>query len=101
MAGAERTYFVYIMTNKRNTVLYTGMTGDLGRRVAQHRFGVGGHFTSRYLATKLVYYERHGSRYEAIVREKKIKGGSRRARIKLIEGINPEWRDLGAELTLQ
>ena len=98
MAGPERQYFVYIMTNKRNTVLYTGMTGNLRRRITQHKLGVGGRFTSRYHGTKLVYFEQQASSYAAIVREKKIKGGSRRAKIRLIERINPEWRDLGAEL---
>jgi len=100
MAGNERHYFVYILTNKRNSVLYTGMTNDLRRRLDEHRLGIGGRFTSRYRATKLVYYETHDSAYEAIVREKKIKGGSRGAKIRLIESINPDWRDLGAELML-
>ena len=94
MAGLERAYFVYIMTNKRNTVLYTGMTGDLRQRVCQHIQGSGGRFTGLYRATKLIYYERHETAYNAIAREKQIKAGSRAAKIRLIESINADWRDL-------
>ena len=91
-------YYVYIMTNKHNTVLYTGMTGDLKRRAYQHRTGRGGGFTSRYNAGKLVYYEVTGDAIAAIAREKQIKAGSRQKKIDLVKGMNPEWRDLYEEL---
>jgi putative endonuclease len=91
-------YYVYIMTNQHNTVLYTGMTGDLKRRAYEHRTGRGGGFTSRYKAGKLVYYEVTGDVNAAIAREKRIKAGSRQGKIDLIEAMNPEWRDLYEEL---
>ena len=92
------SYYVYIMTNKHNTVLYTGMTGDLKRRAYQHRTGRGSGFTSRYNAGKLVYYEVTGDASSAIAREKQIKAGSRQKKLDLIEAMNPEWRDLYDEL---
>ncbi len=93
-----RRYYVYIMTYKHNTVLYTGVTNDLERRVCEHREGLAGRFTSRYRVVKLVYYEATGDVYAAISREKQIKGGSRRRKIDLIEGTNPEWKDLYKKL---
>lgn len=91
-------YFVYIMTNTHNTVLYTGVTNDLRRRVYEHKEGLGGWFTSKYRVRKLVYYESTGDAYAAIAREKQIKGGSRRRKIDLVEATNPEWKDLCEEL---
>lgn len=91
-------YFVYIMTNTHNTVLYTGVTNDLRRRVYEHKEGLGGWFTSKYRVRKLVYYESTGDAYAAIAREKQIKGGSRRRKIDLVEATNPEWKDLCKEL---
>lgn len=86
------------MTNKYNTVLYTGMTNDLIRRVYEHKSMLGGGFTSKYRCTKLVYYEVCGDINSAIAREKQIKGGSRQKKIDLINGMNSEWRDLYEEL---
>ena len=94
----SESYYIYIMTNKHNTVLYTGMTGDLRRRAYQHRTGRGGGFTSRYNAGKLVYYEVTEDAISAIAREKQIKAGSRQKKLDLIEAMNPEWRDLYDEL---
>ena len=91
-------YYVYIMTNKHNTVLYTGITNDLQRRAYQHRTGQGGGFTSRYKVVKLVYYEEAGDVNAASAREKQIKAGSRQSKIDLIQGMNPEWLDLYDEL---
>jgi len=91
-------YYVYIVTNKHNTVLYTGVTNDLRRRVHEHKEGLGGGFTSRYKVGKLVYYQVTGDVHAAIAREKQIKGGSRRKKIDLIEGMNPEWKDFYEEL---
>lgn len=93
-----RQYYVYIMTNRHNRVLYTGITGDLRRRAYEHRTGRGGGFTSRYRATKLVYYEVAEDAKAAIAREKQLKAGSRQNKIDLIERMNPEWADLYEEL---
>ena len=93
-----RQYYVYIMTNPRKTVLYTGVTNNLVARVWQHRNGEGGSFTRRYHCGKLVLYQVLKDSYNAIAREKQIKAGSRRRKIELIERTNPEWRDLYGEL---
>ncbi len=90
----DKEYFVYIVTNKTNTVLYTGFTGNLARRIGQHKEKVFEGFTKRYNATKLVYFESFPTALEAIAREKQIKGGSRQKKINLIEGMNPKWKDL-------
>jgi len=82
------------MTNKLNTVLYTGVSSDLKRRVYEHKNGIGGIFTSKYKTTKLVYYEIYDDPYNAISREKTIKGGSRKRKMALIEKMNPGWKDL-------
>ena len=82
------------MTNKRNTVLYTGVTNDLKRRVYQHKEKLTEGFTKRYNIMKLVYYEVFEDIENAIWREKQIKAGSRRRKIELIDGMNREWRDL-------
>ena len=76
----EKVYCVYILTNQRNTVLYTGVTGDLRARLQQHREKVLPGFTDRYNVSKLVYYEVGGDTSGAIAREKQIKAGSRRRR---------------------
>ena len=89
----DKQYCVYIMTNAHNTVLYTGVTNDLARRVLQHRAGESG-FTKRYNVTKLVYFECGGDVNVAIFREKQIKAGSRQKKVDLVNGMNPEWNDL-------
>jgi putative endonuclease len=91
-------YCVYIMTNKHNTVLYTGVTNNLRRRVVEHRTGQGGKFTTKYRITKLVYYECGADINAAIEREKQIKGGSRQSKLDLVNKINPGWKDLFDEL---
>ena len=88
------TYWVYIMTNVGNTVLYTGVINNLRRRVAEHKNGRGSKFTSRYNVTKLVFYESFGRVRDAIAAEKRIKAGSRAKKVTLIETVNPEWQDL-------
>ena len=85
---------VYIMANKRNGTLYTGVTSNLSRRVYEHREGLTPGFTTRYGCKRLVFYENYERMTDAIAREKQIKGGSRAKKIALIEAINPEWRDL-------
>lgn len=87
-------FYVYILTNKRNTVLYTGVTNDLCRRVYEHREKLVSGFTKKYNVYKLVFYEATESIEAAIQREKQIKGGSRQKKIDLINGMNPGWRDL-------
>ena len=82
------------MTNKANTVLYTGVTNNLKRRVYQHKEKLNEGFTSKYNINKLVYYERFTSVEEAIAREKQIKAGSRKKKMELIEKENIEWKDL-------
>ena len=94
----NRQYYIYIMTNKRNTVLYTGVTNDLKKRVYEHKEKLVNGFTKRYNITKLVYYEVFENIESAILREKQIKGGSRQKKIELINSMNKEWRDLYEEL---
>jgi putative endonuclease len=87
-------YYVYILTSKKNGPLYTGVTGDLMKRVYEHKHGLGGSFTGRYKINKLVYYEDTTDIESAIIREKQIKGGSRQKKIDLIDAMNPDWEDL-------
>jgi putative endonuclease len=94
----EKSYCVYILTNDRNTVLYTGVTSDLKARIYQNREKLLPVFTKRYNVSKLVYYEAGRDAIGVITREKQIKGGSRQKKIDLINGMNPEWRDLYPDL---
>jgi putative endonuclease len=94
----KKTPAVYILTNIRNTVLYTGVTHQLIERIIQHKEKNIPGFTKRYNATKLVYFEYHRDIRDAIAREKQIKAGSRNKKIALIESMNPEWNDLFYEL---
>jgi putative endonuclease len=77
-----------------NTVLYTGITNNLRERIDKHRNRTGSKFTSRYNITKLVYYEDFIRIQDAITAEKRIKSGSREKKVKLVESINPQWKDL-------
>ncbi len=90
----ERGGYVYIMTNGRYGVLYTGVTSDLAARVMQYRAGTGGAFTSRYRCTRLVYVEPFPTIEDAIAREKAIKAWKRMWKIEAIEKQNPSWDDL-------
>ena len=90
----ERTYYVYILTNSTNRVLYTGVTNNLERRVYEHRNGMTPGFTSKYRCNKLVWYETTTNIEAAIVREKQIKSGSRKNKVMMIEAMNPRWLDL-------
>ncbi|MBI2049581.1 GIY-YIG nuclease family protein [Candidatus Roizmanbacteria bacterium] len=87
-------YHVYILTNKTNKVLYTGVTNDLLRRMYEHRAKLIDGFTKKYNLNKLVYFEEFTNINEAIAAEKKIKGWLRIKKIKLIESKNPKWTDL-------
>ena len=95
----DKQYYVYIMTNIHHTVLYTGVTNNLPRRMQEHRSGQGGEFTRKYHVTQLVYYECGHDVHAAIAREKQIKAGSRQKKIDLINRLNPEWKDLTEEIT--
>ncbi|GAG66457.1 unnamed protein product [marine sediment metagenome] len=82
------------MTNKKNTVLYTGVTSDLKKRIWEHKEKMIKGFTKKYNINKLVYFEIFNDPENAILREKQIKAGSRNKKIELIKEINPEWKDL-------
>jgi len=94
----EKQYCVYIMTNKNNTALYTGVTGNLKRRIYEHKEKLVEGFTKRYNINKIVYYEVFQDAENAILREKQIKAGSRAKKIKLITGMNEDWKDLYGDL---
>jgi len=94
----KRLYSVYILTNRHNKVLCTGVTGDLKRRVFQHRERLVPGFTCRYHVNKLVFHECTEDVHAAIAREKQIKAGSRQKKIDLINDMNPAWRDLYEDL---
>ncbi len=94
----ERGGWVYILTNKYNNVLYTGVTSDLKSRVYEHKNKVNPNsFTSKYNVDKLVYYKAFNRIEAAIDYEKKIKGGSRQKKIKLIESLNKQWHEISTE----
>ena len=91
---SEHNYYVYIVTNKSNYVLYTGVSNDLHRRTYEHKKKAKSGFTKKYNCTKLVYFEHTSDIELAITREKQIKAGSRQKKINLIESVNPNWDDL-------
>lgn len=89
-----RQFYLYILTNKANKVLYTGFTDNLIKRTWQHKQHLAAGFTKKYNVDKLVYYEVFGEMYAALEREKQIKAGSRRKKLDLINQFNPPWEDL-------
>ena len=91
---SSRSYWVYILASQKNGTLYTGVSNSLHRRILQHRNGTVGSFTASYGVVRLVYFEQFRNVTNAIAREKQIKAGSRKRKIDLIEGMNPEWLDL-------
>jgi putative endonuclease len=93
-----KSYFIYLMMNKTNTVIYTGVTNNLVRRIYEHKHKSNNSFTSKYKVNKLVYYEIFGDVNEAIKREKQIKAGSRKKKIDLILKDNPRFDDLYNEI---
>ncbi len=95
----DHHYFVYILASQRNGTLYVGVTSDLIRRVQEHREGLVPGFTKRHAVKLLVYFEAHRDINEAILREKRIKRWRRKWKLDLIEGPNPQWRDLWIDLT--
>jgi len=86
--------FVYMMTNKRNGILYVGVTSDLVRRAYEHREGLVEGFSKQYGLKRLVYYEQHGDIRSAIQREKTMKHWPRAWKVRTIHGFNPDWDDL-------
>jgi len=90
--------YIYLMTNMHDTVIYTGVTSDLKKRVYEHREGLVDGFTKKYKIKKLIYYEIADNIESAIAREKQIKGGSRKKKIDLIMSMNPTFKDLYPEL---
>jgi len=93
-------YYVYILTNRPNGILYIGITNNLTRRLFEHRQGTASRFTRRYNCTRLVWYEAHTDVTEAILREKRLKKWRRAWKIDLIEEINPCWQDLNSTVVM-
>jgi putative endonuclease len=94
---SSRKPAVYIMASKRNGTLYTGVTSGLARRTWEHQQGLVEGFTKKYNVHLLVYYEYHDDMHSAIVREKRIKKWNRAWKLRLIEEVNPDWRDLSED----
>ena len=90
----NKAYYVYLITNFKNTVLYTGVTNDLERRVFEHKNGTYEGFTKKYNCNKLVYFEVYSDPENAIKREKEIKGWVREKKDNLINAVNPAWLNL-------
>ena len=93
----RKVFYVYILTNKRNGTLYTGVTSSLFRRIWEHKNNIKEGFTKKYALHRLVYHESFYDIENAIVREKQIKAGSRKKKIALIEKENPFWKDLSLD----
>ncbi len=89
-----KTYYIYILASRRNGTLYIGITNNLVRRVYEHKNNLVKGFTLKYKVHRLVYYEQHDNVDSAIQREKQLKSWHRRWKIRLIEEMNPEWKDL-------
>jgi putative endonuclease len=90
----RKQYYVYILTNRINTVLYIGVTSDLKKRICEHKEKIIKGFTGKHNINKLVYFEVFNNPENTILREKQIKAGSRNKKIELIKKNNPEWKDL-------
>jgi len=88
------SFYVYLLASRRNGTLYIGMTDDLAQRVWMHRTGVLPGFTKRYGVRMLVWYEQHETRESAFTRERQLKKWNRAWKLRLIEQMNPTWRDL-------
>ncbi len=90
----NKQYYIYLLGNKNNTTIYTGITSDIKRRIWEHKNKITKGFSSKYNLYKLLYYEIYQDPENAIIREKQIKSGSREKKIELIESMNPKWIDL-------
>lgn len=89
-----KSYYIYILASKKNGTLYIGVTNNLARRIYEHKNFLVPGFTSRYYIDKLVYFEEYSDAYQAIAREKQLKGWNRAKKISLIISVNLEWQDL-------
>ena len=89
-----KQFYVYILANMRNGTLYTGCTDDLAKRVSEHKSGAIPGFTAKYGVDKLVWFETHATRADALARERRIKKWRRKWKLRLIEEMNPNWDDL-------
>ena len=94
MTKQSKNYYIYIITNKKNGTLYTGVTNNLIRRIYEHKNKLVEGFSKKYSLDKLVYYAQYSTIEDAILREKQIKGGSRKKKLDLINNFNKEWNDL-------
>ena len=94
----KKQFFVYILAKERNGTLYVGITSELVRRVWEHKEKVVESITKKYEVNRLVYYEVHESADAAITREKRLKKWNRAWKLRLIEGMNPSWRDLWQDI---
>ncbi len=94
MSGMSKSYYVYILANKRNGTLYIGVTNDLERRVWEHKQGLAEGFTKKYGVKMLVYFEDFGSIHDAIHRQTQMKKYRREWKLNLIQQKNAVWRDL-------
>ncbi len=94
-----KQYYVYLLTNFTNQVIYTGVSNNLKKRIYEHKNAVADGFTKKYKVQKLVYFEVFEDVEMAIIREKQIKAGSRQKKINLINQLNPHWNDLWNQIT--
>ena len=98
-AYMPKSYYVYLLTNQNNKVMYVGMTNNLARRIYEHRHDLIAGFTSKYHVNKLVYFEETADVLAAITREKQVKKWRREKKNALVEAMNPEWSDLSLQWT--
>jgi putative endonuclease len=96
-----KEYFVYMLTNRRNGTLYIGVTNNLVRRIYEHKFDQIEGFAKKYNLNKLVYFEKTSDIHSAISREKRLKKWNRAWKIKFIESLNPDWKDLSEDFILE
>lgn len=94
----QKPGYTYILFNQPNGTLYTGVTSNLIQRMYQHQSKTAPAFSKKYNLTKLAYFEAHNSIEQAIIREKQIKAGSRKQKLRLIEEYNPDWTDLSDQV---
>jgi putative endonuclease len=97
MSWTKKAYCTYLLSNRKNGTIYVGISGNLSKRMLEHKNGTNEGFTKKYGLNKLVYYESFEVVENAIKREKQLKGGKRSTKVQLIEKDNPKWDDLSAD----